>query len=350
MLKVAITGFGIAARCHVEAMGELPGYEVVAICTSRREQETARIRELCGPDIQIYDDYQDMLANSGADVISICTMHDVHADQIIMAANAGKHIALEKPLCLKPEDLLRVRAAVKAAGIKLCVCFQEFHFGQFLTALEVIEEGYLGDVHLAEVEYYNSLAPWVAQSWWARTKDKSGSSLLSGGCHGLMFMMLAMGEAEVDEVTAYATRSSSAHFNELEFPGTQINLIRFKDGRIGKVSAVSDSLQPYIFGYRLLGSEGTLIDRSLNSRKLKGLDPSMWTELGTRDLSDGATIGGYMFVGLFRAFYDHIVNDAPLPYTNFDSVFEMHRVLFAADRSAAIGKPVKLDGFLDPSA
>lgn len=349
VFKVAIAGFGTAARCQIEAFQRLPGFEVVAIYAPRPEIEEPGIRDLCGPDMAVYTVYEDMVTQSGADIIGICTLHDVHAEQVIFAARAGKHITLEKPICLDPQDLLTVREEVKSAGVTVCVSFQEFHYGQFLTALELIDEGYLGEVHLAEVEYYNSLAPWVTQSWWARTKALSGSSLLSGGCHGLMFLMLAMGGEPVDEVTAYSTRSRSELFEDMEFDGSQLNLLRFRDGRIGKVSAVADSVQPYIFRYSLLGSQGTLIDRQLNSRKLKGLDPNMWTSLGTRDISDGATIGGDMYINMFTSLYEHLANGAVLKYTDFDTVFEMHRVLFAADRSAETGRPVRLEGFLEPS-
>ncbi len=349
VFRIAVAGFGTAARCQIEASQSLPGYEVVAVCTSRLEVEGPNIRSLCGKDVEIFSDYDEMLAKCEADIIGICTLHDVHAEQVIKAATAGKHIFLEKPICLKPEDLLPVRQTVKSAGIEVCVCFQEFHYGQFLTALELIDEGYLGEVHLAEVEYYNSLAPWVKQSWWAKTKALSGSSLLSGGCHGLLFLMLAMGRTPVAEVSAYSTRSKSAFFEDMEFDGTQLNILKFTDGRVGKISAVADSVQPYIFKFSLIGSEGTLIDRQLNSRKLKGLDPTMWTSLGTRDISDGAAIGGYMYVNMMRNFHDHLVTGVPFKNTDFDTIFEMHRVMFAADQSASTGKPVKLDGFLEPT-
>jgi len=201
---------------------------------------------------------------------------------------------------------------------------------------------------VAEVDYYNKLTAEEPQHWWIRTREKGGSSLMAAGCHGLMFLLLAMDETPVEEVMAYSTRSKSELFDALEYDGTLVCLVRFSDGRVGRFSSVVDSLQPYTFRFSLIGSEGTLMDRSLNSRKFAGFDPQQWTELGTRDIADGANIGGYMFVNMFAKFHDHIVNDAPLPYTNFDTVFQMHRVLFAAETSAREKRPVRLEGFLAP--
>ncbi|MHA1548698.1 MAG: Gfo/Idh/MocA family protein [Alphaproteobacteria bacterium] len=346
-LRVAVAGFGGAARCHIEALAEIPGFTVTAVYTPRPDIDQEQIRALLGDRVEIFPTFDDLVERADCDVVSICTMHDVHAEQAIKAARAGKHIALEKPVCVDPANLLSVRREIKAAGVKVCVCFQEFHYGQFKTALELLDDGFLGRVHLAEVDYYHGLGPEVSQHWWIKSRATGGSSLLAAGCHGLMFLLLAMGETPVAEVTALSTRSSSPLFEAFEYDGTLVALVRFADGRIGRFSSVVDSVQPYTFRFALLGSDGTLMDRRLNSRKYAGFDPAQWTELGTRDIADGGDIGGYMYVNMFRKFYDHIVHDAALPYTNFDTVFEMHRVLFAAETSAAEGRTVRLDGFLE---
>ena len=163
-----------------------------------------------------------------------------------------------------------MRRAVVTSGRKLCIGFQEFHYGQFKTTLELIDLGLLGRIHLAEIDYMHGVGPWMRQYWWGRTRQAGGSSMLFCGCHPLMLLMLAMDGTPVEEVMAYDTRSASPHFAALEYSGTQVNLIRFADGRIGKVTSCLDSLSPYYFRCTLIGSEGTLIDTKLNSRKLKG--------------------------------------------------------------------------------
>ena len=207
-------------------------------------------------------------------------------------------------------------------------------------------KGYLGRVHLAEIDYMTGIGSWIPQHWWARTRAVGGSSMLFCGCHPLMLLMLTMEGAPVEEVMAYQTQSTSPHFSALEYPATQVNLLRFADGRIGKVTSCLDSLSPYYFRCTLVGSEGTLIDRRLNSRKLKGLDPSGWTELATRSINDAGDIKPDMFVDMFRRILAHVRDDAPMPYSGFAQAYDTHRVLFASEESVLTGKPVKVDAFI----
>jgi predicted dehydrogenase len=345
-LRVAIAGFGQAGRCHAATWAGMPEAEVVGVYSLRPDVERGDIASVCGPGVPVFGDFRAMLDAVDCDFVSICTLHDTHAAYAIEAISRGKHVLLEKPICLTVAELEAVRAAVARSSSKVCIGFQEFHYGQFEATLNLIAEGYLGHVHLAEIDYMNGVGPWMPQHWWARTKAVGGSSMLFCGCHPLMLLMLVMGGAPVEEVMAYQTRSASPHFDALEYPGTQVNLVRFADGRIGKVTSCLDSLNPYYFRCTLIGSEGTLIDRRLNSRKLKGLDPQGWTEIATRSVNDAGDIKPDMFVDMFRRILAHVRDDAPMPYSGFASAYDMHRVLFASEEAVRTGKPVKVDSFI----
>ena len=345
-LRVAIAGFGQAGRCHAETWTAMEEAEVVAVYSLRPEIERGDIAAVCGPAVPVFADFSAMLDTVDCDFVSICTLHDTHAAYAIEAIGRNKHVLLEKPICLTVEELLAIRRAVEGSRSKVCIGFQEFHYGQFQATLELIEEGFLGRVHLAEIDYLNGIGPWVRQYWWARTRAVGGSSMLFCGCHALMLLMLAMGGTPVEEVMAYTTQSTSPHFGALEYPATQVNLLRFADGRIGKVTSCLDALNPYYFRCTLIGSEGTLIDRRLHSRKLKGLDPGGWTEIATRSINDAGNIKPDMFVDMFARILAHVRDGAPMPYSGFASAYDMHRVLFASEASVRTGKPVNVDAFI----
>ena len=345
-LRVAVAGFGQAGRCHARTWIGMPDVTVVGVHALRPDAERGDVAAVCGPDVPVFADLRTMLDAVDCDFVSICTLHDTHAADAIEALGRGKHVLLEKPICLTIEELEAVRRAVVASGKKVCIGFQEFHYGQFQATLDLIDQGLLGRVHLAEVDYMNGIGPWVRQHWWARTKKVGGSSMLFCGCHPLMLLMLVMGDTPVAEVMAYATQSTSPHFGALEYSATQVNLIRFADGRIGKVTSCLDSLNPYYFRCTLIGSEGTLIDRRLNTRKLKGLDPQGWTELATRSINDAGEITPDMFVTMFGRILDHVRHDAPMPHSGFAQAYDMHRVLFASEESVRTGKPVDVDAFI----
>ncbi|WP_172327889.1 Gfo/Idh/MocA family protein [Mangrovicoccus sp. HB161399] len=348
-LRVCIAGFGMAGRCHAETWAGMDGVDVVGVHSLRPETEAPAVAAACGPDVPVFGSFAGMLDAVECDFVSICTLHDTHAAEIIEAVGRGLHVLLEKPICLTPEDLIAVRKAVKAAGTRVFIGFQEFHYGQLQATIEAVEKGYLGRVHLAEIEYFNGINPSVQQYWWARTKRVGGSSMLFCGCHPLMLLMNLMKDTRVAEVSAFSTHSSARDFEALEWQATQVNLIRFEDGRIGKVTSCLDSLHPYYWRNSLIGDEGSLIDTRILSRTMmQGLEPQGWTELATRSINDAGVLSPDMFTPMFGRILANLREDAPMPYSGFDAAWEMHRILFACEEAARTGRPVVPDQYLAP--
>lgn len=346
ILRVAVAGFGQAGQCHAAAWARTPGVRVVGVFSLRPEVEAPEIAALLGSDVPVFGDYLALLDGTDPDFVSICTLHDTHAAQVIEAARRGKHFIVEKPICLTPEDLVAVGQAVDAAGVRAFVGFQEFHYGQLQATIDAVDKGWLGRVHLAEIEYFNGIGPWVRQHWWARTRKIGGSSMLFCGCHPLMLMMNVM-QADVTEVYAMDTASTAADFAGLEYKPTQMNMLRFADGRMGKVTSCLDSLHPYYWRNTLVGSEGTLIDTRLTSRTmLKGADSRGWTEIATRSINDAGEITPDMFLDMMGRILANLREDAPMPYSGFDAAWEMHRVLFACEQSVQTGLPVSPDAIM----
>ena len=208
----------------------------------------------------------------------------------------------------------------------------------------ILDEGLLGDLHYSEVDYYHGIGPWYGQYDWNIKKDFAGSSLLTAGCHALDALLFFMDE-QVEEVTSYHTQSTGKDFVPYEYETTSVTILKFEGGnKIAKVTSCVDCLQPYYFHIHLVGSEGSLLDNRIYSAKLKGMDKSKWSTLET-SLIDSGDVSDHPYEPQFQAFIDSIGTGEPMPLTDFDTAFESHRVVFAADRSAAEGRPVKLSEF-----
>jgi predicted dehydrogenase len=100
-------------------------------------------------------------------------------------------------------------------------------------------------------------------------------------------------------------------------------------------------LQPYYFHIHLVGSLGSLLDSRIYSEKSKGMSKERWSKLETA-LVDSGDVKDHPYQPQFQAFIDSIGKNKPMPLTNFDTAFESHRVVFAADLSAHEGRPVKM--------
>lgn len=339
-INVGIVGLGWVAGAHIDAFKHVPGAAVTAVC-SRRELDEAELAAKYGTPLKAYRDYEAMLKDPSIHVIDICTPHPFHAEQAIAAARAGKHLIIEKPIAIAYEDALAMRQAIKEAGVKTCVCF-EVRFSQHGQLLRsTIDQGLLGKLHYAEVDYYHGIGPWYGQFPWNVKKDFGGSSLLTAGCHA-MDMLLMMMDSEVEEVTSYSNRSSNPIFDPYEYDTTLVTLLKFKDGRIGKVASVVDCLQPYYFHIHLVGSEGSLLDNRIYSEKLKGMNKQRWSTLET-SLIDSGDVSDHPYEPQFATFIEHLRKGETMPLTDFETAFESHRVVFAADKSAAEKRTVRMD-------
>ncbi|MCG2589984.1 Gfo/Idh/MocA family protein [Rhodohalobacter sulfatireducens] len=338
-LNVGIVGLGWVAGAHIETFKNVTGANVTAVY-SRRNLDENQLQKQYGIPLKAYDDFDDMLADPSLDIIDICTEHPLHAEQAIAAAKAGKHLIIEKPIALNYKDAKSVGDAIQEAGVQACVCFEVRFSGQGLAIRSMIDEGLLGDIHYGEVDYYHGIGPWYNQYKWNIKKEEGGSSLLTAGCHALDLLLWYM-DAEVEEVTSYSNQSKSPHFTPYEYDTTSVTLLKFKNGRLGKVASVIDALQPYYFHIHLTGSEGSVLDDQFYSSKLKGTTKDRWSRIAA-PLIDSGDVDDHPYQPQFQEFIESINRNEPMKLTDFKTAFYSHKVAYAADLSAKTGRPVKL--------
>lgn len=337
--RIGIVGMGWVAGAHIEAFRSVVGAEVVAIC-SRRPLDAAALSAQYATPLRVYTDYAELLADDSIDIIDICTPHPLHPEQAIAAAQVGKHLIIEKPIGIDWASTCGVRDAIQRAQVQACVCFEVRFSRQAQAVRAAIERGLIGEIHYAEVDYYHGIGPWYGQYAWNIKKDFGGSSLLTAGCHALDLLRHFV-PSEVEEVTCYQTHSKSPTFAPYEYPTTSVTLLRFADGRLGKVASCIDSLQPYYFHTHLLGSEGSVLDEKLTATSWPGMAKDMWTTLGVPTVDSG-DVRDHPYPPQFQAFIDALQESRPMPYTDFATAFETHKVVFAAELSAAERRPVRL--------
>ena len=337
--NVGIIGYGWAAGAHIAAINATTQAQVVAVWSSR-PLDSAELSAKHGSPITTFTDLEAMLTSRQVHVVDITSYPNQHAAQFIAAARAGKHLIVEKPLAISWEEIVQMQRAAAESGVRTCVCFECRWSSQFLTTKAVLDAGLIGSVHYGEIDYYHGIGPWYGQYRWNTRRELGGSALLTAGCHALDALLLCMG-SEVEEVTSYATQSAHPIFAAYEYPTSAVTILRFANGAVGKCAAVVDCFQPYYFHTHLVGSEGSILDRRFHSQKLGGLNKSAWSELSMKMLDSG-DVSDHPYQTQFQAFFDALDAGKEMPLTSFSDAFQTHRVIAAADRSAAERRPVKL--------
>jgi UDP-N-acetyl-2-amino-2-deoxyglucuronate dehydrogenase len=337
--NVAIIGYGWAATAHIAAINATSNAQVTAVWSSR-PLDSAELSAKHGSTITAFTDLPAMLASPEIQAVDITSYPNQHAAQFIAAAREGKHIIVEKPLAIEWSEILAMKQAAAESGVKVCVCFECRWSSQFLATRSVIEQGLVGALHYGEIDYFHGIGPWYGQYRWNTKKELGGSALLTAGCHALDALLLCMG-SEVEEVTSYATQSAHPIFQAYEYQTSATSLLRFKNGAVGKNAAVVDCFQPYYLHTHLVGSEGSILDNKFHSMKLAGLNKNAWSTLSMKMLDSG-DVSDHPYQSQFQAFFDALDAGKDMPLTSFADAFATHRVIAAADLSAAEKRTVKL--------
>jgi predicted dehydrogenase len=139
---------------------------------------------------------------------------------------------------------------------------------------------------------------------------------------------------------SYGAKSKSPIFAPYEYPSTSVTILKFKNGAAGKCASSIDCLQPYYFHTHLLGSKGSLLDNKFHSTEL-GTNKAAWSTLGVKPLDSG-DVSDHPYQTQFEAFFQALDKGKEMPLTSLEEAAKSHEAIFAADRSAELGRPVKL--------
>lgn len=222
MISIGIIGAGNFSIKHIEAIRKLPNLHLKAIC--RRDPVTLdQLKRAYG--VEGYTDYKQLLEDPTIDAVLIATPHHLHAGMAIDAANAGKHILLEKPMASTWEDCLAIYEASEKNKVKLMLG----QVGQFTPAFEVakkyLESGNLGTIYMGRA---TSASVWkhAERQKWHLMKKTGGGYLMSVAVHQLD-LLCALIPSRVQRV--YAVISNSFHGDEVDDGG--VIILKFKNGQ-----------------------------------------------------------------------------------------------------------------------
>lgn len=195
---------------------------------------------------------EEVLANPEVDVVCICTPSGEHAAQVVRAAQAGKHVLVEKPMAL---NLASADAAIRAcerAGVRLGVVLQRRAEPLFQRIRQAIDAGDLGGLTLSVVTIpYFRPASYYAQAAWRGTWALDGGGvLMNQGIHLVDLLLWYMGDPV--QVRAYA---STLH-RKIEVEDTLAATLRFKNGALATITATTTAAPGFPHRLEIYGTGG----------------------------------------------------------------------------------------------
>lgn len=326
-IGVAIQGAGWVSSEHIRAYLRNPDARIVAIGSRTREGAAAKARQF-DLDVPVYDSLEEMLARPDVDAVSICTPHERHPEDTILAAEAGKHVLIEKPVALNPQDLRRMRDAVRRAGVRSVVSFVLRWNPAVMNIKALGADGALGDIFMVQTDYWHNVpqANYARGPRTDRPRKRGIGAMLSGGCHAFDMARYLVGS----DVASVSARSWSPEGHEEGDHANTIAVVKFANGAMGKVSACHTQWMPYNFNIDVFGTDGVVRGNRLYTKRLPGL--TGFAEMETV-LPDNGDVAHHPFPAEIAHFIDCVISGEE-SHVNLDDAVNTHEACFAADLSS----------------
>jgi predicted dehydrogenase len=276
-------------------------------------------------------------------MVVVGTPNDVHCQITVDAAAAGKHIVLEKPMCLTLAEADRMLAACRKAKVKLMYAEELCFAPKYVRMKQLLDSGALGDPTLVKQSEKHD-GPHASHFW--DVERSGGGVTMDMGCHAIEFFRWLLGRPRIRSV--YAQMATQVHQARTRGDDNAILLIEFGNGVIGLAEESWTKLGGMDDRAEVHGSKGVAFADLLHGNAIEAYSREGY---GYAVEKAGSTQGwsfpiyeeawNYGFHGEMAHFVDCVLHDKQ-PMVTGDDARVVMEVLFAAYQSAGTGRKVSL--------
>ena len=266
MFRWGLIGAGDIARRRVApAMRDSPTSTLVAVARARSELAAGFAAEFGAQ--RWHRDWRDLVDDAGIDGVYVATTVDMHAEQAIAAAAAGKHVLCEKPMAMTAADCDRMIAACRAGGVTLGVAFYRRFYPAVQRLKALLGAGAIGEPVVAQINAFEWFDPDAhhPRAWLLDPARAGGGPMMDFGCHRLEVLVNLFGRV----------RSTAAVTANVVFPrrveDTAAVLLRFERGPCASV-VVTHAARDRQDTLDVFGTRGAIRCRDLNAGELRIVD------------------------------------------------------------------------------
>jgi myo-inositol 2-dehydrogenase/D-chiro-inositol 1-dehydrogenase len=332
-LNIAIIGAGRIGKLHGNNLARsVSRARLVSVAETALNDEQRAWAEKNGVK-KISADPADIMEDGDIDAVFLCSPTDTHADLIVRAAEAGKHIFCEKPIHTDIREIKKALEAVKSAGVKLQVGFVRRFDHNHKKVRDTVASGKFGRPHIVKIT----------------SRDPEGPPLSYIAASGGIFMDMTIHDfdmarylsgSEVTEVTAYGSVLIDREYEKYGDVDTAAVLLKFANGAVGLI----DNSRAAHYGYdqrtEVHCAEGCvqaandLNDTSVISAAEGVLcEKPLWFFL---ERYNGA------FIAEAQSFVNAVLDDSCVPVDGSDGLMSVY-IAMAASKSLKEGRPVRID-------
>jgi predicted dehydrogenase len=340
-LRVGLIGSQFITAIHAEALRAYPLAELFAVAspTPGNAERFARTHSI--PHHQT--DYKKMLEMPEIGMVVVGTPNHTHCQVTVDAAAAGKHVVLEKPMCLNLAEADRMLAACRKAKVKFMYAEELCFTPKYVRLKQLLDSGALGDPTLVKQSEKHD-GPHAPHFW--DVERSGGGVTMDMGCHAIEFFRWMLGRPKIKSV--YAQMATQVHRAKTRGDDNALIIVEFEHGAIGLAEESWTKLGGMDDRAEVHGSKGVAFADLLHGNAIEAYSSGGY---GYAVEKAGSTKGwsfpiyeeawNYGFHGEMAHFVDCVLNDKQ-PIVTGDDARVVMEALFAAYQSAGTGRKVLL--------
>jgi myo-inositol 2-dehydrogenase/D-chiro-inositol 1-dehydrogenase len=331
-LRIGIIGAGRIGRVHAESLAfRIPEAAPSAIADINGDA-AQEVAERCGIP-RVATDSKEILNDPAIDAVLICSPTETHANLIVGAARAGKHVFCEKPIDHSVSNIDRALQEVKRSGVKLQVGFNRRFDANFVRVHNAIMQGEIGTPHLMHIVSRDPGPPPLS---YIKT---SGGIFLDMTIHDFDMARFLVGD-EVESLYATGGVRVDPEIGKVGDLDTAVIVLQFKNGVIGTIDNSRKAAYGYDQRVEILGSKGAIAtENCYPNQAILSTAAAIQRDLPLNFFMERYTES---FVSELRAFVQAVVLDQPVPVNGIDGRVAVVMAL-AARKSYDERRPVQLE-------
>ncbi len=262
-IRGAVIGYGAAfnmGKAHANMMQHTDGIECVAVCDIDPERTAAAKEDF--PGIRTYNSVDELNADEGVNIIANVLPHSFHCSTTVKSLKAGKHVIVEKPMCVTTVEATEMISTAEENGVTLSVHHNRRWDADFWTLRELVHSGIIGKIF--NVEMWGGGYGKPDPNWWRSVKSISGGQFYDWGAHYLDWLLNVLDTPMINVTGFY---QPNLVWDDITNEDHVQAIIRFAGGEVvadGAMANVQMSNIAKIGGprWKLLGSHGAIISEN----------------------------------------------------------------------------------------
>jgi 1,5-anhydro-D-fructose reductase (1,5-anhydro-D-mannitol-forming) len=261
-LRWGLVGASTIAAEHMIAAIRANGGEVTAVMSASAERaaEYARAHGIA----RATGSLDDLVGGADVDAVYISTTNELHRDQLLAAARAGKHVLCEKPLALTLHDARAMVAEARAQGVVMATNHHLRNAATHRAMREAIKQGRIGRPLFARVFHAVHLPPHL-QGWRIQKPQAGGGVVLDITCHDADTLRFVLD----DEAVAVSAMITQGGMGVEGVEDGVMGVMRFRSGLLAQFHDAFTTRYATT-GFEVHGEDGSLIGRDCMTQAPKG--------------------------------------------------------------------------------